>query len=132
MNQIMMIFFKMYMCPLRCYKYPILYNILYDDAYKSNDRNQWILDEIKKNKCCLRKRIFTLQLIYKAVTTQSIFNKINSETFRYLKEEIEIAKKQRVIRLRVIQKKTLHHMYKPMGRMFWKNYLKCKDDFENF
>lgn len=119
------------MCRLKCYKYPILYNILYDDAYKSNDRNQWVLNELKKNKCCLRKRIFTLQLIYKAVTTQSIFKSINAETFNSLKKEIDVVQKQRVIRLQLIQKKTLNHIYKPMGRMFWKNYLKFKDEFIN-
>lgn len=111
------------MCIKKCYRRPILYSNVYEDAYKSTDRNQWVIDIMKyQNMCCIRKRIFTLELVLKAVLTQSIFKNIEMDTLKKLKLCVEDGRKQRIMRLRCIQKKTLNHMYKPKGSMFWKNF----------
>ena len=110
------------MCTENCYRKPILYSTIYEDAYNSDDKNQWVKNIIvASNKCCIRNHIFTLELALKAVLTQSIFKNIEKDTLKKLKSSVENAKKQRIMRLRFIQKKTLNHMYKPKGSMFWRN-----------
>lgn len=111
------------MCKKRSKIHPMLYSTIYDDAYLSKDRNKWINDMLNKCKrLSSRERIFTLQLMMKAVSTQSIFKNVSSSTYNNLICFVSHSIRERNNRLKYIQKKTLQHMYKPHGSMFWKNY----------
>lgn len=111
------------MCKRRTKLRPMLYSTIYDDAYKSKDRNKWINEMLNKcNRLNSRERIFTLQLMMKAVSTQSIFKNITSSTYNKLRYLVAHSIHERNSKIKCIQKQTLKHMYKPNGSMFWKNY----------
>lgn len=120
-NQIVKDIENSMMCTAKCYRHPITYSSVYNDAYNASDRNTWLMNSLKTEMCCMRKRILTLTCISKAVSTQSIFHSVKRESMLALTKEIERVEKQRIMRIRYIQKKTLHHMYKPKGRMFCKS-----------
>ena len=109
------------MCNFKCKK-SIRYIHIYDEAFKSKDKSSWLKYIINYlNFCCPRRRILTIQILSKAVHTQSIFSNIDADAFEQLVNAVKSTQKERLQKLRKIQNKTLNHMYKPNGTMYWKN-----------
>jgi hypothetical protein len=102
----------------------ISYSMIYNDAFKSGNKDVWLKGAVQKTKFfCPRKRYLTLQHISKAISSQRIFKSIDVQSSVLVRREFKIAKKERLSLLKRIQKHTLQHMYKPNGKMFWRNFV---------
>ena len=73
---------------------------------------------------CVRKRFYTLQHVLKALKTQRIFRDISAENMQHTKKQYDLTLLEIDSCVKKIQSRTLHHMYKPNGSMFWLNYYK--------
>lgn len=103
----------------------IYYVEVYNSAFNSKDRNAWIQSLMNTaDGSCIRCKKNTLMHAYKAVTSQTIFQNVPASTKKKLLKQHEIACKQAIIRLKKIQKNTLHFLYKPQSVMFKKS---CKE-----